>query len=98
MNAADEQQLADSKKRNKAGRDQELDDLRTVLGTPQGRRFYWRTLGECGIYRTSYTGSSNSTCFNEGKREIGLRLMADLMEAAPEKYILMQQEATAKHG
>lgn len=67
------------------------EDLLTVLGTPQGRRFYWRLMTHCGIYKNSFTGNSQ-TFFNEGMRNVGLKLMGDLMENAPEMYILMIKE------
>lgn len=92
FNAADETQVKERSKKELRGRDRELADIRAVLSTHHGRRFFWRYLAECGVFRTSFTGNS-TTFFNEGKRDIGLRLMADLMEAAPEQYMVMQKES-----
>jgi hypothetical protein len=68
------------------------DDLRTVMGTEQGRRFIWDLLGDAGVYRTSFTGNSE-TFFNEGKRQIGLAILARITETCPGEYLKMQQEA-----
>lgn len=46
-------------------------DIKKVLSTPSGRRFFWRLWTECGIFRTSFS-DSNQMAFNEGKRIIGL--------------------------
>ena len=92
FNAGDESHVNERRKKEKSGRDQELEDIRHVLATRQGRRFYWRYLSECGVFRTSFV--TNATIyFNEGRRSIGLHLMADMNEAAPESFVLMQKEA-----
>lgn len=90
-NASDEQQIANSKQKEKLSREKELNDLRFLLSTDQGRRFVWRYLEICGVYKSSFTGSSE-TFFLEGQRNIGLKLIADIMDADPEAYIKMQKQ------
>ncbi|GEM_PF-1781496 len=68
-----------------------LNDVRHVLSSVQGRRFVWWILDMAGVYRTSFTGNS-TTFFNEGARNIGLRVLAYVMDAKPEAFLLMQQE------
>lgn len=68
-----------------------LNDVRHVLSSVQGRRFVWRILDMAGVYRSSFTGNS-TTFFNEGARNIGLRVLSDVMDAKPEAFLLMQQE------
>lgn len=68
-----------------------LNDVRHVLSSVQGRRFVWRILDMAGVYRSSFTGNS-STFFNEGARNIGLRVLSDVMDAKPEAFLQMQQE------
>lgn len=62
------------------------------MNTEQGRRFIWRLLGLCGVYRTSFTGNSG-TFFNEGARNIGLMVLADVQEVALDAYLQMVKEA-----
>lgn len=69
-----------------------VDDLRSVMGTPQGRRFMWALLGECGLFRSSYHPSA-LIHFNEGQRSIGLSLMARVTAECPDLYLTMQGEA-----
>jgi len=70
----------------------QLADLEWVMSDSRGRRVLWRLLEQAGVFRLSYTGEAQSTAFNEGQRNIGLRLLAECLEAAPEKYALMQTE------
>lgn len=91
-NASDSQQVKNAKRSEESKRNQELNDVEFVLSTPQGRRFLWRLLGVCHVFKTSFTGNS-TTFFNEGKRDIGLRLLADINEASPNSYLKMMQEA-----
>jgi hypothetical protein len=90
-NAADETQVRERGNKEKLRRAQELDDVREILRTKGGRRFYWRYLTDCGLFKTSMTGNSQ-TYFLEGQRNVGLKLLADMNQAAPEAYLLMQQE------
>jgi hypothetical protein len=71
---------------------QRREDLKWILSTQQGRRFIWRLLGDCGVFRISMTGSSY-TFFNEGKRSIGNALYADVLGADDEAYLKMRKEA-----
>ena len=69
-----------------------VDDLRSVMGTPQGRRFMWGLLGETGLYRSSYHPSA-LIHFNEGQRSIGLSLLGRITADCPDLYLTMQGEA-----
>lgn len=91
-NAADKNQVKEAEGKVKRTRERELNDVRMVLSTLQGRRFVWRYLSECGVFRTSFTGNSQ-TFFNEGERNIGLKILADVNEAAPEAYLTMMNES-----
>lgn len=92
QNAADKGQVKEQENKERRGRERELGDIRWILSSPQGRRFFWRYLGECGVFKTSFTGSSQ-TFFNEGQRNVGLMLLADLNEAQPDAYVTMMKEA-----
>jgi hypothetical protein len=91
-NVADKSQVKQAEYKQKRMRDIELDDVRHVLSTPNGRRYMWRYLAECGVFQTSFDGSSR-TYFREGERNIGLKILADINEAQPEAYVTMLKEA-----
>lgn len=77
-------------------RRRELEDLRWLLGHPQGRRIATRLLDEAGVFRSSFNTSGSVMAFNEGKRNLGLFLTAELLEASPEGYMKVLNEYKAK--
>lgn len=92
--AADPKKVRASKKKEKKLKRSELDDLSFVLGDKRGRRLYWNQMKECGIYRESFVpNEADSTAYNEGQRNIGLRMLAKVMDLDPTLYIKMAQEA-----
>lgn len=74
----------------------EVEDIEEILNSKAGRRFTWRMLERAGVYRTSFNNSGSVTAFNEGRRDIGLFLMAEIHEIAPEQYLAMLRENTDK--
>ena len=91
-NAADHEQVKKGSKNESSRRQQEVDDIRVVLSTRQGRRFVWRHMTNAGIFQSCFTGNS-ATFFNEGKRDVGLKLLAEVQEAGEELYLRMMKEA-----
>lgn len=87
------------KRRNKARTDALLREsgLKALMGTPEGRMWMWWLLGMCGVYHLSFVpGSAEQTAFNEGARNIGLRLLAEIHRLCPELYSRMQRENKAE--
>lgn len=69
-------------------------DWKWLIAQKRGRRLIWRLLSMTGMFRSSFTGNSQ-TFFNEGARNIGLQVTAILTEHCPEDYAKMfveQQE------
>lgn len=69
----------------------EIDDFKFVMEDKRGRRYVWRLLEQCGVFRSSFTGNSE-TFFREGQRNVGLKIISLIHEACPEKYALMLKE------
>lgn len=92
-NAADEAQVKEAAIRVKRGRQQELMDVVFLLSDKRGRRFFWRYLTTCGVFKSSADNSGSWTYFNEGRRDIGLQLLADVDAASPESYAVMLRES-----
>lgn len=78
-------------RREKLARGNEAEDFKKVMSQKWGRRFVWRQLEVAGVFRTSFTGNSQ-TFFNEGMRNSGLRLMALINAECPEQYVVMLNE------
>jgi hypothetical protein len=92
FNAGDATKVAARRGKVARGDERRRNGLRQLLRTPEGRAWLWWLLGECGIFRSCFTGNS-TTFFNEGKREVGLPIMAELTEHFPDEYLLMAKEA-----
>lgn len=73
----------------------EVEYLRSLLETYGGRATVWRWLEWCGVYKTSFTGNSE-TFFKEGMRNIGLKILEEVFEASPNIYGLMRAEAVER--
>ncbi len=72
---------------------QKAEDLRNLLATYNGRTVLWGMLEQCNVYRLSFSGeSAYNTAFFEGQRSIGLWLLAEIHQVAPNAYLQMQQE------
>ncbi len=74
----------------------ELEDLRWLLGNAQGRRIALRMLDRTGVYRSSFNHSGSVMAFSEGRRDIGLWLTAELLEASPDRYLKLLRESAGK--
>ena len=68
-------------------------DLRFVLATYEGRRFFFRILDEiCLTFSGSFNNSGSVTSFNEGRRAVGIQLMQEGQQLAPVDYVHMLSE------
>ena len=83
-NAADEGTVKDKQETLDLERQQELSDLKEILNTKPGLRFFQRFFEKGRIFDSSFTGNSH-TFFNEGHRNFALLFLGDITEAAPEK-------------
>lgn len=96
VDAGNVKQVEQHQRSAKLRREEEVEHLRSVLGTVSGRAVLWRLLSDCGIYRLSYHNNPQETAFREGKRSHGLALLADIQQAVPSAYVQMQQEASVR--
>lgn len=67
--------------------------LRRVMSTNEGRRVLWHVLKMSGHEISSFHHSGSVTFFNEGQRNVGLKLLSDLKQADFHGFQLMEKEA-----
>jgi hypothetical protein len=72
---------------------EEGEALAALMSSHIGRRWMHRTLEQCHMFATSYSSNPIRMSFLEGERNIGLRLVADIMAHCPLRYAEMMQEA-----
>ena len=70
-------------------------NTRELLKTRAGQDFIWHVLSICDIYGHHFTGNS-TTFFNEGKRYVGLEVLALLEDVDPAAYaqLLLNHQET----
>lgn len=91
-NAGDRDQVRRAKESERARLERERNENVAVWSSYDGRAFTRRLLAECGVFRLSMASDPHMTAFNEGGRNVGLWLMATMIETAPDAYALMEQE------
>lgn len=77
-------------------REDQDDAMRVVLGNPGGRMFVWDILAQCNVFGASFTGDPLTTAFNEGRRDIGIRLLRDVLQIDPNALTKMRAENDAR--
>lgn len=91
-NAGDEAEVKGATQRDTLRLERERADLLALLDTPAGRRFIWRKMAECGVFSQCEELNARVYLF-EGRRSIGLKMLAEIDEAKPEALLQMMQEA-----
>lgn len=71
--------------------EREAEDFKWIVSNKRGRRFIWRFLEKAGVFRSSFTGNSE-TFFKEGQRNLGLFVLGLIHEHAPDAYVQMLKE------
>lgn len=93
FNAADHKQVKERERKTKRNRAQELLDLKAVLKLPEGRRFLWRFMAECGVEQTTFNPNAAIAAYASGRRDAGQMLKAWIVEADEKSLLLMIQES-----
>lgn len=91
----DEEELRvqnDRKKRDLAQR--EIDDIKFVMDSVQGRRVVWSVLEKGQVFGTCFNVEPHITAFNEGQRNLALTLFQRVMAHCPDQYLKMAAEAS----
>src|SRR3954469_23266490 len=74
-------------------KEREQSDLRKVLSSAEGRRVVWRVLGEAKVFHGCFSLNGLEMAKNEGKRDLGLFILNDLLKSHPDAFAQMQREA-----
>lgn len=93
-NAADQRAVRKAGQRERLAQRRKRDALRVVLATPEGRRVLWGLLEEARVFQLSFVPEqASTTAFHEGRRSLGLALLAEIQTIYPHAYTRMAQEA-----
>lgn len=90
-NASDRNQVKNAKQKEESKRDNELNDLRSILNTPAGRRVLWRFISYAKIFQERWEPSAKIH-YDAGVRAFGLHIIAEINEASEDLFIEMMKE------
>ena len=93
FDAGDEQQVRQRKSKAKLIREREINNLRQVLSTREGRNVIWNILAYGNIYSENPGGPDFSIGKFEGKRALAIWLIQEIFTADPNAYTIMRDEA-----
>lgn len=92
-NTADPAQVNAARKKGARLRWERLNVVSSLMDLKEGRAWMYGLLENCHVFSTSFVqGDQFATAFKEGERNHGLRLLADIMDAAPDRYVDMCKE------
>jgi hypothetical protein len=72
--------------------------LRQLMGSNEGRAWTYELLALCHVYQSAFSTNALSMACAEGERNIGLRILSELMQACPDRYIEMLKEANGERS
>lgn len=79
-------------KTNQRERQDEIGDFKWLMSQKRGRRVVRRLLEFTGVNRSSFSSSGSQTFFNEGQRNVGLKMMSIINSDCVDEYVLMLKE------
>jgi len=88
----EERRVAHSEARALAREQDRLNSLAFLLSERQGRQAAWDWLSHCGVFGASFNRDPGVMAFNEGRRDVGLWMLAQLELEHPGALALMQSE------
>lgn len=95
--ASDPVQVNNARKTAGRKKKSSMEAVKAIMSLPQCRKWMYTVLEDCHIFQTSFVqGDPHATSFREGERNAGLRILAEVMAAAPKEYAVMLGEN--KHG
>lgn len=92
FDANDPKQVNNRKRRAKQRAADDDQTVKDLLSSSRGRAWLWRLLGTCHIFGISFRADPYQTAFNEGERNVGNRLLAQIMRVDSAAYVLMMRE------
>jgi hypothetical protein len=93
VSSADPKAVKVRNRREKRAEERRRADILAIWSTPEGSRYLWSLMAQAGVSQTTFTGSALTSAFKSGEQNMGLRMLADVMEVCPEAYIKAMTEA-----
>lgn len=89
---SDPKQVKDASKKS-IHRQRGIDNaLKAMMEHRATRTWLFDLLEFCNVYRSSFSTSGLIMAQNEGQRNVGLKVLSDIMRVSPQQYVSMLQE------
>lgn len=95
-NAADPKQVRRAEKRERAREALFLEALKATLSQVNGRLVFSELIERAGVWRSMFDNSGSRAFYNIGRQDYGHELMALILQADDEAYVVMETEARAR--
>ena len=92
-NSGDKEQVKQAAQRERSRRERELNDIRELLDTAEGKRFLWRLLEYCRTFESIWDASARIH-YRSGQQDVGHFLMAEIVAADADALIVMMKAQT----
>lgn len=97
IDSAIEQELAQRELHQRLEREQNRDDLKFLLSTPQGQRVLTRVVFEFGgLQQIAYSPDARQHALNEGQRTVGAAMEREIFMADRDGWARMHAERIEK--
>ena len=89
----DEERLRRGERLAQFRREVLTEHFRNVLGTVAGRAVLWHILEQCRLNATSYDPDPHMVSRSEGRRDVGLDVIAMVETVNPHGYVQLMEQA-----
>lgn len=96
LNEVKDTDKKEEEKKKAIKRQIELEDVRYLMQSQQGRRFFWKLLGHCQVYGSIFNTNALTQSHNSGRQDVGHFVQGEIVQASPENYLKMQSEHQIK--
>jgi hypothetical protein len=96
--AGNRKDVRQAEKQSKLVEQQRREIVTGIMSVAPGRSWMCDLLEHCHIFHTSYNDLPHRMAFMEGQREVGIRLLSDIMGACPDHYVLMMRERNERNS
>lgn len=91
-NTADALEVNKARKKAARKRADRLKFIQAAMQHEEGRAWFYDILLFCKVFQNSFEEDPYRTYFNIGQRNVGLNILADIQDAAPNEYLKMINE------
>ena len=89
---AEERRVAHSELRANAREIDRKNAMAFLVSLPEGRKAVWDWMAHCNVVGASFHRDPGLMAFNEGRRDVGLWMLAQIEQEHPGTFALMQAE------